>query len=308
MEQVLLQPIDRLYLSIARNPGAVAIAPTVRLAPEVHAANPSSCVTPSADSGPARRVRHYAQQSRVAALSRSTRSRCRRVHQNTTVVPRTTMRAPPAIIAPRRTRTVPAITRRPRTRPNVPPDTRPSQSNMPTSPRRVTWSITAWSRSRSRMRVPIARSPANSRSSEQAKSGCANTKCRRQHPVGSGRLTPVDDDGAALHHPPHAVHHGVDVRCGIAVDGYDVGEVARRHAADAVGEADDLGAVHRRRPERVERRHAGLHQGPELARVLAEHHLHGVGAHREFHAGLDGAARGLEVARAIRVQAARLLV
>ncbi len=187
MEQVLLQPIDRLYLSVARNPGAVAIALTVRLAPKARAANPSSCVTPSADSGPARRVRHYAQQSRVAALSRSTRSRCRRVHQNTTVVPRITTRAPPDIIAPRRTRMVPAITRRPRTRPSVPPDTRSSQSSMPTSPRRVTWSITAWSRSRSRMRVPIARSPANSRNSDQAKSGRTNTKCRRDVAVGISR-------------------------------------------------------------------------------------------------------------------------
>src|ERR1019366_63553 len=43
--------------------------------------------------------------ARVVALSRSTRSRCRRVHQNTTVVPRTTTRAPRDIIAPPRTRT-----------------------------------------------------------------------------------------------------------------------------------------------------------------------------------------------------------
>ena len=49
------------------------------------------------------------------------------------------------------------------------------------------------------------------------------------------------------------------------------------------------GAVRGRGLERLRRRHAGLHEPAELARVLAEPVKHRVGAHADLHARLDRA-------------------
>ena len=94
----------------------------------------------------------------------------------------------------------------------------------------------------------------------------------------------------------------VDVGERVAFDGDDVGEVAGRDRAEVPAMAEQRGRNRRRGGERLRRRHAGLDEPAELARVLAEHRVDGVGSHPDLHARLERAARGLEVLLDVRLQ------
>src|SRR5262245_20197296 len=65
------------------------------------------------------------------------------------------------------------------------------------------------------------------------------------------------DYRATLHHELHVIQFG-DVFQWIAIDGDDVGEAPDIKRADAILPAKQLGSVHCRRADDVERRHAPL--------------------------------------------------
>ena len=86
-------------------------------------------------------------------------------------------------------------------------------------------------------------------------------------------LSRVYDDGAVLHDPADACEQRVDAGQRVALDRDEVGQVARCDAAEAILEAQHRGRHGGRGGERLLRRHPGLDEPAELARVLAEHRV-----------------------------------
>ena len=93
----------------------------------------------------------------------------------------------------------------------------------------------------------------------------------------------------------------------IARDRDDVGVVARRDASERALHPEDRRAVRGGGGEHLGRRHADLREPAELARVLAEHDVHGVRAHAHLDAGFVRAARRRDVEQSERVEPGRLL-
>src|SRR5689334_15838593 len=101
---------------------------------------------------------------------------------------------------------------------------------------------------------------------------------------------------------PDLVDGDLNVGEGITLDGHEVGIPPRSCATKIGGPSEQVRAVNGSGFERLFRSHPGFYEPGQLAGVLAEHAEDGVRPHRERHAGLPRALRGLEVAGDVAIE------